>query len=182
MKSTHLPGSLVAAFLKKIARVCLLAGPGSILAVLPIMHNLIRRHGSSVQLLHRELQIESQESLDTEPNTAKSLDEMVLTDPYNYDETDPEKSRANESCLWELLALRDHYNNTVAEYVKKFQTPFEKKQIQQEVEKYLNESYETLIEKVLDGRPPKETTRLAYEKPDSIFVKGGFVEKHFRLY
>jgi U3 small nucleolar RNA-associated protein 19 len=176
MKSTHLPGNLVAAFLKKLARVCLYAGPGSILAVLPIMHNLIRRHSSCIVLLHRELCLNN----DDYGDSTSAFDQMRLSDPYVYNERDPEQSKANESCLWELLALKDHYNNTVADYVKKFQTPFEKKQIQQEVEKYLNESHETLIGKVLYGRPPKETTRLAYEKPSSAFIAGGLMEKYWQ--
>ena len=157
LKSTHLPASIVCAFLKKLTRLCLNAPIGGILGVLPIIHNLFRRHKSAVMMLHRELPVQ-------EITDIQQVELMIFSDPFNISEMDPVKSGAMESCLWELLALGNHYHPEVAEYVQKFKTPFEKKQMLQDVTKYLNVNHGTFFSQEIETqRQPK----LAYEKPNT---------------
>jgi U3 small nucleolar RNA-associated protein 19 len=41
-----------------------------------------------------------------------------MEDVYDADEKDPAKSRAIESCLWELNALEQHYHPAVSSKAK----------------------------------------------------------------
>lgn len=51
--SSHLPVYLVAAFVKRLARLALTAPPTALLMVLPFVYNLIRRHPSCRILIHK---------------------------------------------------------------------------------------------------------------------------------
>uniref|UniRef100_A0A8C9AIC1 Nucleolar complex associated 4 homolog n=1 Tax=Prolemur simus TaxID=1328070 RepID=A0A8C9AIC1_PROSS len=92
----HLPAYLVAAFAKRLARLALTAPPEALLMVLPFICNLLRRHPACRVLVHRP--------------QGPELD----ADPYDPAEEDPAKSRALESCLWELQALQRHYHPEVS--------------------------------------------------------------------
>ncbi|XP_054450410.1 nucleolar complex protein 4 homolog [Pteronotus mesoamericanus] len=96
LSSSHLPAYLVAAFAKRLARLALTAPPEALLLVLPFICNLLRRHPACRVLVHRP--------------RSPELD----ADPYDPDEEDPAKSRALESCLWELQALQRHYHPDVS--------------------------------------------------------------------
>lgn len=97
LSSSHLPAYLVAAFCKRLSRLALTAPPHSLLMVIPLICNLLRRHPSCRILLH-------QPAHTTE----------LSADPYLVDEEDPAKCRALESSLWELQALQRHYHPDVA--------------------------------------------------------------------
>ncbi len=47
-------------------------------------------------------------------------------DPYNPDEADPLKTKALDSCLWELKSLQRHYLSHVATMAKVFSEVFTK--------------------------------------------------------
>ncbi|XP_003461208.1 nucleolar complex protein 4 homolog [Cavia porcellus] len=96
LSSSHLPAYLVAAFAKRLSRLALTAPPEALLMVLPFICNLLRRHPACRVLVHR-------------PGGAE-LD----ADPYDPEEADPAKSRALESCLWELQTLQQHYHPEVS--------------------------------------------------------------------
>ncbi|XP_075424734.1 nucleolar complex protein 4 homolog isoform X2 [Ascaphus truei] len=96
LSSTHLPVYLVAAFAKRLARLSLTAPPQVLLMIIPFICNLIRRHPACRPLIHR-------------PTAPLDLE----ADPYIMEETDPAKSRALESSLWELEALQKHYHADV---------------------------------------------------------------------
>ncbi|KAM5238809.1 nucleolar complex protein 4 homolog [Ctenodactylus gundi] len=96
LSSSHLPAYLVAAFAKRLARLALTAPPEALLMVLPFICNLLRRHPACRVLVHRP--------------DGPELD----ADPYNPEEEDPAKSRALESCLWELQTLQQHYHPEVS--------------------------------------------------------------------
>ncbi|XP_078277959.1 nucleolar complex protein 4 homolog [Rhinoraja longicauda] len=53
LSSSHLPAYLVAAFIKRLSRLALTAPPDSLLMVIPLICNLLRRHPSCHILLHR---------------------------------------------------------------------------------------------------------------------------------
>lgn len=53
MSSSHLPSTLVASFIKRLARLSLAANPAAIVAVVPFIYNLLKRHPSCMPLIHR---------------------------------------------------------------------------------------------------------------------------------
>jgi len=73
------------------------------------------------------------------------------SDPYLFEESDPEQSRAAGSSLWEVQALTEHYSPTVANLAKVFFTTHAPKK-DLEMDKYIQQSYETLFEKELTRR------------------------------
>ena len=83
---SHLPAYLVAAFIKRFARLALTAPPPGLLLVLPFINNLIRRHPSCRVLLHRLPEGGAEPTVD----------------PYLMEEEDPARSGALESSLWEV--------------------------------------------------------------------------------
>ncbi|KAL1253185.1 hypothetical protein QQF64_017878 [Cirrhinus molitorella] len=97
LSSTHLPAYLVAAFVKRFARLSLTAPPTALLTLLPFICNLIRRHPSCRVLIHR-------------PSAA----EEPCDDPFVMEEEDPAQCHALESSLWEIKTLQKHYHPEVS--------------------------------------------------------------------
>jgi len=89
LSSTHLPSYVVAAFTKKLARLCLTAPSTTIPMAIRFIHNLIFRHPSLAKLID---------------NDAGDVSE----DPYDDKETDPAKCGALNSSLWEIESLQEH--------------------------------------------------------------------------
>merc|ERR1712107_343099 len=90
LSSTHLPEYLVAAFVKRLARLCLTAPAHCIPMALRFIHNLIHRHPGLVRLL----------------DNPGGPGDSVETDPFDNGTSDPDKSRAIESSLWEVEIFR----------------------------------------------------------------------------
>ncbi len=44
LSSSHLPSVLVASFIKRLARLCLIAPPAASVAILPFVYNLFQKH------------------------------------------------------------------------------------------------------------------------------------------
>lgn len=94
LSSTHLPENLIAAFVKRLARLTLVAPPQDIIICLYFLGNLLIRHPALKRLIH---------------NTGNGNGLMRSPrDPYVMDETEPTKSFALESSLWEIEALLSH--------------------------------------------------------------------------
>lgn len=109
LSSTHLPLSLVAAFVKRLARLSLEVQPQDIVLILKFVTNLILRH-PGLKIL-----------LDAPENTTE-----IENDPFDMDEKDPGKSRALESSLWEVKALHSHVIPAVSQAAKSFTYNFPK--------------------------------------------------------
>ncbi|NWR97362.1 NOC4L protein, partial [Motacilla alba] len=97
LSSSHLPAYLVAAFIKRLARLALTAPPEALLMIIPFICNLFRRHPACRVLLHR-------------PGGPADMSE----DPYVMEEEEPSESRALQSSLWEIQSLQNHYHPDVA--------------------------------------------------------------------
>ncbi|XP_068064845.1 nucleolar complex protein 4 homolog [Anomalospiza imberbis] len=97
LSSLHLPAYLVAAFIKRLARLALTAPPEALLMIIPFICNLFRRHPACKVLLHR-------------PGGPADMSE----DPYIMEEKEPSESRALQSSLWEIQSLQNHYHPDVA--------------------------------------------------------------------
>lgn len=126
LRPGSLPDYIVAAFIKKLLRISLTSPAPAILAILPVVYNLIRIHPSLESLIH-----------------ASSSSMQSQEDPYLFDEPDPLKSRAIKSSLWELLLLENHYCKQVAETARYFRVDPSKSPLL-EVEDYLDNTYATL--------------------------------------
>ena len=128
LRSTHLPAYLVAAFVKRAARLCLFAPPAAIMSILPWIHNLMRYHPTCQQLLHRELNkdqvlITGTVETNEQPCEKTDVDVKCASDVFNFDESDPAKCKAIDSSLWELQALKTHYYPEVSKFVQAFSRP-----------------------------------------------------------
>nr|CAB3264389.1 nucleolar complex protein 4 homolog B-like [Phallusia mammillata] len=100
LSSTHIPSYLVAAFVKKMSRLCLIAPPDGICIMVTLILNLLRRHPSIRHLVHKDL------------DKAEAI-----VDPYVEGEPDPSKCAAMESSLWEVSSLKSHYSPEVVKCV-----------------------------------------------------------------
>ncbi|KAG5672676.1 hypothetical protein PVAND_002787 [Polypedilum vanderplanki] len=101
LSSSYLPETLVAAFAKRLARLALIAPPQDIIIILYFIGNLIIRHPGLKRLI-------------CDPNGGHE----ISNDPFLMDESDPNKSNALQSALWELQLLKSHMLPNVAQAVK----------------------------------------------------------------
>ena len=127
LASTHLPAVLVGSFVKRMSRLCLTAPPASIVVAIPFIYNLLKLHPTCTFMVHRENYDRD------EARTAGTVD------PFDNDETDPIKSRALESSLWELEMLQSHYHPSVATMARIISEQFTKHNYG--LEDFLDHSY-----------------------------------------
>jgi U3 small nucleolar RNA-associated protein 19 len=139
LASGLVPAYSAAAFAKRFARLALSAPPAGAMLCIAFVHNIIRRHPSCMVLLHKPLKGRGAAGgaggggagqgepllLDMEePQPAKAAAAAVDpgqagpgADPYDETQPDPAASRAVESSLWELEALRCHACPQVSTFV-----------------------------------------------------------------
>lgn len=101
----HLPEYLVAAFVKKLARLSLHAPAPAIPMICDFIANLMIEHPGLRTLVNKK------------PLASSKKDDGTLEyegDPFDEDEIDPIKSRAMDSCLWEIKTLQHHILPTIS--------------------------------------------------------------------
>lgn len=98
LSSSHLPENLVAAFVKRLARLSLVAPPQDITTIIYFIGNLILRHPGLKRLICHP-----------------SGGQEVPRDPFIMDERDPVESNALESSLWEIASLQQHVIPSIAQ-------------------------------------------------------------------
>ncbi|KHJ42562.1 CBF/Mak21 family protein [Trichuris suis] len=96
MRSTHLPVYLIAAFIKRLSRLLLLAPVDCCLTFLGLIRNWLIRHPSCQFLVNR---------------SSKAL--TVDTDPYDFKATDPANCNSMTTSLWEIQTMKHHYSDKV---------------------------------------------------------------------
>ena len=160
MSSTHLPAALVASFMKRLSRLALHAPPGAIIWIVPWIYNTMRKHPACNFMLHRTLH-PAHYIYSANP----SFREDGMTDPFRMEETDPMKSLAIESSLWELCTLRDHWHPNVATLAKIIGEPFTKREYQ--LEDFLDHGYTGLLGSEL-SKGLKKTVELEWEIPKRV--------------
>ena len=178
LSSTHLPAALVASFAKRLSRVALRAPPAAIVVVIPFVWNLCKRHKQCLGLLHREF---GGDRFDLGP--------AGVDDPFDAAESDPLKTGAIDSSLWELAAMGAslsvnqessmaavakggdaHYLASVSSLSKILAEPFTKERY--DLEDFLDLTYGTLFEtetaKTLRRREGKKVVEpaLVYALPN----------------
>lgn len=109
LSSSHLPENLVAAFVKRLARLSLVAPPQDIATIIYFIGNLILRHPGLKRLI-------------CHPSGSTE----VPRDPFIMDERDPVESNALESSLWEIASLQQHVVPSIAQAAKIIFNPLPK--------------------------------------------------------
>ncbi|KAK0550111.1 Maturation and nuclear export of 40S ribosomal subunits interacting protein [Tilletia horrida] len=94
MSSSLLPAALVASFAKRLSRMALRASPAAAVCIIPLVWNLLKKHKNCLGLIHRDF---GEDRLSQGP--------AGLPDPFDALESDPLKTGALDSSLWELAAL-----------------------------------------------------------------------------
>nr|CAD1818780.1 unnamed protein product [Ananas comosus var. bracteatus] len=127
LKSTYISASLAAAFAKKLSRLALSVPPSGELIIISVIHNLLRRHPSINFLVHwdnEEADADTSVKGDQPNENERVSDAPPLmhnkeqgVDLFNSEETDPVKSKAMRSSLWEIDTLRHHYSPAVSRFV-----------------------------------------------------------------
>ncbi|KAB5581078.1 CBF/Mak21 family-domain-containing protein [Coniochaeta sp. 2T2.1] len=135
LASSHLPAVLVASFVKRLARLALNAPPSAIVAIVPWMYNILKKHPLCTFMIHR---------VSRTPEEKKQIEQEGLNDPFLPDEMDPMETKAIESCLWEIVQLQSHYHPNVATIAKIISEQFTKQVYN--IEDFLDHSYQSLIE------------------------------------
>ncbi|XP_013782872.1 nucleolar complex protein 4 homolog [Limulus polyphemus] len=143
LSSTHLPAYLVAAFIKRLARLALSAPPHALLMVIPFIGNLLLRHPNLKILLNRE-----------------NISCDVTSDPYIMEERDLTKCRAIESSLWEVKTLQNHWCPDVASKAKFINGPLPKMEF---------DLSDLMIEKEVK-RKIKDVP-VAFDRPSGLFQR-----------
>jgi len=143
LTSTHLPSYLVAAFAKKLSRLSLSAPPDALLCLIPLIYNLLIRHPNCKTLLH------------------SSSTQTLTNDPFVESERDPAKSRALESCLWEVKSLVEHYHHRVSTEARKCEQPLPNTEVN--VDGELETGIDDLIE--METRKKLKKVAATFDRP-----------------
>lgn len=150
IRNEMLPAHLVAAFCKRLCRSALNGPPPGILFVLALVSNLLRKHPECSCLIDR-----------------KSNDEMK--DEFLPQETDPTKTRALQSSLWELVVLEHHYYAPVSTLAKSIGTKEESKAPPHIIEEFSNHTFKSLFDQERKKRTQK--TALTFQEPQAVFTE-----------
>ncbi|KAJ7244754.1 CBF/Mak21 family-domain-containing protein [Mycena haematopus] len=126
LSSTHLPATLLASFIKRLARLSLSAPPAAVIILIPFTYNTLKRHPALMAMIHR-------------PEDASSDQ-----DPFDPVESNPLLTKAIESSLWELNSHREHYLAGVSTLSKIFTEAFTKPSYA--MEDFLDHTYGTLFD------------------------------------
>ncbi|KAI9253652.1 CBF/Mak21 family-domain-containing protein [Helicostylum pulchrum] len=120
----YLPAALIAAFIKRMARLSLTAPPAACVIIIPFIYNLLKRHPTCMTLIH----------------TNKAVEEH--NDPFDMDNMDPYECKAIDSSLWEVQTLSQHYYANVSTLAKIFGEQFLKPKYN--LEDFLDHTYATV--------------------------------------
>ncbi|KAF7940169.1 uncharacterized protein EAE98_000296 [Botrytis deweyae] len=159
LSSTHLPVVLVASFIKRLSRLTLHSPPSGVVAVVPWIYNLLKKHPTCLFMIHRETR---------GAEAKKTLEEEGLSDPFLMEEEDPMLTNAIDSSLWEIVTLQSHYHPNVATLAKIISEQFTKHSYN--LEDFLDHSYGSMLESEL-AKDVKKVPVVEYEIPKKIFMK-----------
>lgn len=156
IRSSHLPATLLAGFVKRLARLSLSAPPAAIVMVIPFTYNILKRHPALMTMIHRtdiddpssgmSLPVSCFPLLSVPSTQCPSMySTLTLTfhlDPYLPMEPNPLLAQAHLSSLWELNSHRAHYHSSVSTLAKIFSDAFTKPSYA--MEDFLDHTYGTV--------------------------------------
>lgn len=186
LKSPLLPAYLAAAFAKKLSRLSLVVPPSGALVIIALIHNLLRRHPSINCLVHRENVSKSKNDDSTTEEVAKGIDASEVDadtpnmkpgiDHFNYEETDPIKSSALKSSLWEIDSLRHHYSPPVSRLVLSLENDLtvRSKTTEMDVKDFVAGSYATILGQELKKKMKRVPLAFYQAPPSTLFSESDF--------
>lgn len=136
---------LVAAFVKRLARLSLIAPPTDIQIMAVFVGNLLIRHPPLKVLIQNDSVGEFKQFLNIIyliKYNIKYVQFLAGSDPYEFEEKDPLKSNALSSSLWELVSLKQHILPKVSKSVNFI---FKKlPQVEWDMSELLDNTYESV--------------------------------------
>lgn len=167
LSSTHLPATLVASFIKRLSRLALNAPPPAIVAIVPFIYNLFKDHPTCTFMLHRVIYDE---------NFKADVEAAGMDDPFDPNQTNPTRTDAIESSLWEIETLQSHYHPNVAAIARIVSEQFTKQAYS--LEDFLDHTYQGMLQGELgtEEKPLKRTPVVEYQIPKRIFTDRGLEE------
>ncbi|ONK71061.1 uncharacterized protein A4U43_C04F4300 [Asparagus officinalis] len=179
LKSSHLPAYLAAAFAKRLSRMALSVTPSGERLIIAIIHNLLRRHPSINFLVNKqdeEADGEASEGGDNSSQDAGIIRSVVQSkkhgiDPFKSEESDPSKSDAMRSSLWEIDTLRHHYCPAVSRFVASLESDLtvRAKTSEVTVADYCSGSYGTLFKQEVERRVKQVPLAFYKATPNTLF-------------
>jgi U3 small nucleolar RNA-associated protein 19 len=161
LSSGLLPAYSAGAFAKKMARLALSAPPAGAMTAISFIHNILRRHPACMAMLDRT---EAAEDGVEEGSKAGE-------DVFDMTEQDPGLSRAVESSLWELQALRQHYCPQVSALCSILDKDLANRRLTTEVDldPVLAASYSSLLKQEAERRIKHVPLAFFKEVPQKLF-------------
>lgn len=157
LASASIPAYTLAAFLKRLCRLALSAPPSGALYALALTRNALQKNKEMMPLIRET---------PAHPPAARKAD------VFDMAAEDPKASRALESCLWELLALRQHYHPAVSALCKDLERLWDKHEQKLSMEEYTSCTYRELFE--LESTRKMKSAPLAFAKPAGL-LKGPYL-------
>ncbi|MCD7462410.1 hypothetical protein HAX54_048496 [Datura stramonium] len=194
LKSPLLPAYLAAAFCKKLSRLSLAVPPSGALVIIALIHNLLRRHPSINCLVHQEdgnettkdtTGAESEADDSTEDSRAGGEISSVKSgiDPFDDKQTDPLKTNAMRSSLWEVDTLRHHYCPPVSRFVMSLENDLtvRAKTTEVAVKDFSSGSYATIFGDEIRRRVKQVPLAFYTATPTKLFSESDFLGWTFKL-
>ncbi|XP_021742440.1 nucleolar complex protein 4 homolog B-like isoform X2 [Chenopodium quinoa] len=178
LKSPLLPAYLAAAFAKKLSRLSLVVPPSGALVIIALVYNLLHRHPSINFLVHQESHGETYSADGNVVVASDIIGGKQGFDVFNDDESDPLKSNAMRSSLWEIDTLRHHYCCPVSRFVLSLENDLtvRDKTTEMKVSDFSSASYSTIFKEEMRRRVKLD--RLAKTTPTptstSLFSESEF--------
>ncbi|CAK8538116.1 unnamed protein product [Lathyrus sativus] len=184
LKSPLLPAYLAASFAKKLGRLLLSVPPSGALVITALVHNILRRHPSINCLVHRE-DVDEDSDQRTDEVTASNLDDAETgskphqksgIDHFNIEETDPMKSGAMRSSLWEIDTVRHHYCPPVSQFALSLGTDLtvRAKTTDVNIGDFSAGSYATILGAEITRRVKQVPLAFYKTTPSSLFSENDF--------
>ncbi|KAL1125873.1 hypothetical protein V6Z11_A13G072700 [Gossypium hirsutum] len=171
LKSPLLPAYLAAALAKKLSRLSICVPPSGELVIIALIHNLLRRHPSINCLVHKEDGDESEE----DKNDSGS-EKRPGIDHFNSEESNPIKSNAMRSSLWEIDTLRHHYCPPVSRFVLSLENDLtvRSKTTEMDIKDFSSGSYATIFGDEIRRRVKQVPLAFYKATPTSLFPESEF--------
>ncbi|XP_063855853.1 nucleolar complex protein 4 homolog isoform X4 [Scylla paramamosain] len=150
LSSTHLPEYIAASFVKRLARLSLMAPSCCLPLIIKFILNLLIRFPGLKKLVH---------------NTSVT---DHAGDPYQPGEADPALTKANQSSLWEVATLQHHGMPVVsraAQFTKKQALP----QTEVDLGELVDQGYDELFERSCKVTV-KEGIATTFVRPQGLFL------------
>ncbi|KAK8568372.1 hypothetical protein V6N13_106296 [Hibiscus sabdariffa] len=181
LKSPLLPAYLAAAFAKKLSRLLVSVPPSGALVIIALIHNLLRRHPSINCLVHKEDGDENPEDGSKAEDMANKAndsgsDKRSGIDHFNSEESNPMKSNAMKSSLWEIDTLRHHYCPPVSRFVLSLENDLtvRSKTTEMDIKDFGSGSYATIFGDEIRRRVKQVPLAFYKATPTSLFPESEF--------